>query len=290
MATSHYFNNFSSKRTSEQRMFEDLLSESIRIHGHDIYYMPRENWNNTDEIFGENIYSKFERAYQMEMYIANVQGFEGDGDFFSKFGLEIRDTANFVVTRRTFDKYIPTNITKRPREGDLLYVPTFNKIFEIKFVEEELLFFARRGVKVPYLYELRVEAFRYANEQINTGVDTIDQIEDQTVFTLQFNLSGANNYIIGETVYQGSNLNYATASAKVSDWNPTNNTIQLINIKGDFVAAGNLIGVKSNTNKVITTANTYGDYTYYDLFNNRDLQLEGNNFIDLSETNPFGMP
>lgn len=290
MATSHYFNNFSQTKVNEQRMYEDLISESIRIHGHDIYYMPREDWKDTDEIFGENIYSKFERAYQMEMYIANVQGFEGDGDFFSKFGLEIRDTSNFVVARRTFEKYIPSNITLRPREGDLLYVPTFNKIFEIKYVEEELLFFARRGQKVPYLYELRAEAFRYAHEQINTGVEKIDEIEDKSVFTLQFTLSGSGNYNVGEIVYQGANLNYATASAKVSNWNPTNNTIQLINVKGDFVAAGNLRGVTSNTLKTISTTDTYGDYVYYDLFNNKDLQLQGNNFIDLSEINPFGMP
>lgn len=271
-------------------MYEDLISESIRIHGHDIYYMPREDWKDTDEIFGENIYSKFERAYQMEMYVANVQGFEGDGDFFSKFGLELRDTANFVVARRTFNKYMPTNITARPREGDLLYVPTFNKIFEIKFVEEELLFFARRGSKVPYLYELRVEAFRYANEQINTGVEVIDDVEDKNVYAIQLNLSGSGNYNIGEVVYQGANLSYATASAKVSNWDSTNNKIQLINVKGDFVAAGNLRGVSSNTLKTISTTDTYGDYVYYDLFNNKDLQNQGNNFIDLSETNPFGTP
>lgn len=292
MATSQYFNNFSAAKLNEQRMYEDILSESIRIHGHDIYYMPREDWNDNDNIYGENIHSKFERAYQMEMYIANFEGFEGDSEFFSKFGLEIRDTSNFVVTKRTFDKYIPTNITFRPREGDLLFVPTFNKIFEIKYVEEQLLFFARRGKRVPYLYELRAEAFRYANEPINTGVEAIDQMELYT-YNIKFTASGSNNFIVGETVYQGANLDYATATATITNWNPSNNSIYLSNIKGDFITSANIIGLQSGTIRTITTDDPYvtlADNTYYDLYNNKDIQLEANNFVDLSEINPFGLP
>lgn len=298
MGTSVYFNNFSATRTNEQRLFEDLLSESIRIHGHDIYYMPREDWNDTDNIYGENIHSKFERAYQMEMYIANVEGFEGDSEFFSKFGLEIRDSSNFVVTKRTFDKYVPTTITDRPREGDLIFVPTFNKIFEIKFIEEQLLFFARRGRRVPYMYELRAEAFRYANEPINTGVDAIDQMQKYT-YNIKYTASGLNNFIIGETVYQGSNLNYATATATVADWNPANNIVYLTTIKGDFKALvsdpanSTIKGVQSGTSRNLSTTDTYAtlaDNTYYDLYNNKDIQVEANNFVDMSEINPFGMP
>lgn len=291
MATNHYFNNFSGVRTNEQRMYEDLLSESIKINGHDIYYMPRENWDDTDEIFGENIHSKFERAYHMEMYIANVEGFEGDGEFFSKFGLEIRDSSNFIVTKRTFDKYMPSSIAMRPREGDLIYVPVFQKIFEIKYVEEELLFFTK-GRKLPYIYELRAEAFRYANEQINTGVEEVDEIENQSVYTIQMTLSGSGNYNIGETVYQGSNLTYATATATVQNWDPANNVITLITPKGNILGSANLIGVNSNTRKSIisNTVDALGDNTYYDLYNNRDIQLQANTFIDLSEINPFGSP
>ena len=257
--------------------------------GHDIYYMPRENWDDTDTIFGENIHSKFERAYQMEMYIANVEGFEGDSEFFSKFGLEIRDTSNFVITRRTFQKYMPSNITLRPREGDLLYAPTFQKIFEIKFVEEELLFFPI-GKRLPYLYELRAEAFRYANEQINTGVEKIDEIEDQSVYTVELTVTGTGNYNKEEIVYQGASLQNATARAKVIDWIPTNNKIILVNVKGTFGSSANLVGASSGTIRTVSSTDVLKDNTYYDLFDNKEIGVESNNFIDLSESNPFGTP
>lgn len=289
MATSHYFNNFSANKINEQRMYEDLLSESIRIGGHDVYYLPRENWDDTDEIFGENIHSKFERAYHMEMYLANIEGFEGDSEFFSKFGLEIRDTSNFILSKRTFDKYVPSELTTRPREGDLIFVPVFNKIFEIKFVEEELLFFSK-GRRLPYLYELRAEAFRYGNEQINTGVEQIDEVESQAVYSVKLNLTGSGNFLIGETVYQGSNVAYSSASATVQNWDPNSNELTVITIKGNLNASANIRGETSGTNKSIAVLDSMGDNVYYDLYNNKDLQLEANNFVDLSEINPFGNP
>ena len=110
MATSVYFNNFSGSTINEQRLLEDVVGESIKIMGHDVKYMPREAYDSADDILGESPNAKFSRAYTVEMYLANVEGYEGDGDFFSKFGLEIRDTSNFVVGRRAFEKYIPSTI------------------------------------------------------------------------------------------------------------------------------------------------------------------------------------
>lgn len=290
MATNHYFNNFSPKyRTGEQRLYEDVIVESIKIMGHDIYYLPREDWDTTDQIFGENIQSKFERAYQMEMYIANVDGYEGDGDFFSKFGLEIRENTNIVIAKRTFDKYVPSSIARRPREGDLLFVPVMNKVLEIKFVEDELLFFTL-GRKFPYIYEIRCENFRYANEDMNTGVEEIDEIPDGFVFTLNYNMSGSGNYRISETVYQGNTFATATATASVSNWDPNNKIISLNTIKGEFANNSNIIGIDSNTNMRIIVANTFSESPYYDLFDNRVLQTEANTYIDFSERNPFGVP
>lgn len=290
MATNHYFRPFpGSVKTNEQRLFEDLLVESIKIHGHNIYYLPREQWSDTDYIFGENIQSKFERAYLIEMYIANVDGYEGDGDFFSKFGLEIRENSNFIVSKRSFDKTIPTNIAIRPREGDLLYVPVMSKIFEIKFVEEELMFFSK-GNRVPYVYELRCESFRYAREPINTGVEVIDQINSDSNYTIDLYVTGSGNYNIGETVYQGASFATATATGLVNGWEPANSTIYLTSIKGNFSTSANLVGVSSNTVRTITSANTQADNVYYDFFDNKQIQTEANTFIDLSETNVFGMP
>lgn len=149
--TSHYFNNYSANETNEMRLMEDVIVESIQIMGHDVFYLPREAWSEDDNILGENVTNRFKRAYTIEAYLANVEGYEGDGDFFSKFGLEIRDTSNFILSRRSFEKYIPSSIAIRPREGDLIYVPVMQKIFEIKFVEEELMFFSL-GKRNPYIY------------------------------------------------------------------------------------------------------------------------------------------
>ena len=290
MATSHYFNNFSGVRTSEQAVLEDLVVESIKIMGHNCWYVPREGFNAADYLYGENPQSKFQKAYLMEFYLANVEGYEGDGDFFSKFGLEIRDTSNFIVSRRTFERYVPSAMAIRPREGDLIFVPLMNKIFEIKFVEEELMFFSI-GNRNPYIYELRCELFRYSNEEISTGVDVIDKVESDVSYTISLTLNnGTGNYNIGEPVFQGANLNVATASAVVKNWNPSTKDILLINIKGDFSSSANLIGHTSNTRYNVSTTDILGDYNNYDMFENRQLQTEANGYIDFSESNPFGTP
>lgn len=256
--------------------------------GHDIFYLPREDWDDTDTLFGENVHSRFERAYQMEMFIANIEGWEGDGDFFSKFGLEIRDSCNFILTKRTFEKYVPSTITIRPREGDLLYVPVMRKIFEIKFVEEDLLFFSK-GNKLPYLYELRVEAFRYANEKLVTGVDIIDEIDDLSSYNIKILTTGSGNFNIGETVYQGANLEFSTASAKVVDWEPANNAVYLGNVKGSFNNGSTLVGTSSGTTRIVGSYDALQDNVYYDLFDNKLIENEANNFIVIQQ-NPFGVP
>lgn len=290
MPTSRYFNNFAPNKNSEQRLYEDLVAESIRIHGHDIWYIPREDFNESDFLYGENVNSKFSRAYLMEMYIANTEGWQGPGDIFKKFGMNMFDGSNFILSKRTFDKYMPIQITTIPRIGDLLYVPVMNKMFEIKFVEEELLFFTR-GMRTPYLYELRTEAFRTSNEIIRTGVEEIDVVDDLSSYIVEISLTtGSGNYEIGETVYQGANLNYSSASARVSDWQPSSNTLFLMEIKGQFEPSANIIGVTTGTIYRANVADTLKDNTFYDLFNNKDIQVEANTIIDLSERNPFGLP
>jgi hypothetical protein len=290
MATSHYFRNYSGVATNEQRLMEDVVTESIAIMGHDVYYIPREGFNPTDALFGENPQSKFERAYHMEMYLANVEGYEGDGDFFSKFGLEIRDTSNFVVSRLTFEKYVPSSLAIRPREGDLIYIPVMQKLFEIKFVEEELMFFSL-GKRTPYIYELRCELFRYAQESINTGVEEIDDVERTSAYTIQFNVNnGMGNYNIGETIYQGANLAYSTASAEVANWDPILNKLNVINIVGNVTANANVIGQTSGTVYNLQAFDDLEDFAEYDMYDNRNIQTEADAFIDFSDVNPFGRP
>ena len=255
--------------------------------GHDIYYLPRESWSDTDELFGENLSSRFERAYQMEMFIANMDGFSGENELFTKFGLEIREGSNFIVSKRTFDKYVPASLTVRPREGDLLFVPVMNRIFEIKFVEEELLFFGK-GLRTPYIYELRCELFRYNNEKITTGVGTIDDIDVNASYTVTAGVGGIGDYNIGEIVYQGANLSVATFEAKVGDWNPSTRKISMVDIKGTLANGSNLAGTTSNTSSVVTSTDTMSDAVFYDFYNNKQIQIEAEEIIDFTEKNPFG--
>jgi hypothetical protein len=290
VATNHYFRNYSGVATNEQRLMEDIVTESIAVMGHDVWYIPREGFNETDILFGENPQSKFERAYHLEMYLANVEGYEGDGDFFSKFGLEIRDTSNFVVSRLTFEKYVPSSLAVRPKEGDLVFVPVMQKLFEIKFVEEELMFFSI-GKRTPYIYELRCELFRYSQESLNTGVEEVDHVEHTLGYTIDMDLNnGSGNYNIEERVYQGANLAYSTASADVKDWDPIIKKMQVINIIGQFQANSNVVGSVSGTRYNILTFDDLGDNTDYDTYDNRNIQTEADEFIDFSEINPFGKP
>lgn len=290
MATSVYFNNYSVGVINEQRLLEDLIVESIQIMGHDIFYIPRDSYNGDDEIYGETINARFTRAYSMEMYIANVEGYEGDGDFFSKFGLEIRDTSNFVVSRKAFEKYVPSTIATRPREGDLIYVPLMRKLFELKFVEEELNFFSI-GKRNPYMYELRCELFRFSDENFETGVEEIDDVNVQASYTIELSLgNGTGTFYDGEVVYQGSSLETSNTRAIVSDYDPATKKLTLHQIVGNFSTATAIKGITSNSNYTVASTDTLGDHVFYDDYDNKELQNEGALFIDLSEINPFGMP
>jgi hypothetical protein len=250
--------------------------------GHNIYYLPRESWSDTDELFGENLASKFDRAYLMEMYIANAEGFTGENELFTKFGLEIRDSSNFIVARKTFEKYMPNTIAIRPREGDLLYVPVMERIFEIKYVEEELLFFGM-GNRYPYIYELNCEMFRYNNEKISTGVEIIDEIDTTASYTMDVTVSGTENFEIGEIVTQGLNM-----SARVGNWDSTTRTLSLVKISGTIAANANVTGSSSGTTG--TVINTDDSKPLYDFYNNKQIQNEADAIIDFTEINPFGKP
>jgi len=286
----HYFNNYSGVATNEQRLMEEVVTESINIMGHSIYYIPREGFNPTDPLFGENPQSKFDRAYLMPMYLANVEGYEGDGDFFSKFGLEIRDTSNFVVSRLTFEKYVPSSLAVRPREGDLVYIPVMEKIFEIKFVEEELMFFSI-GKKTPYIFELRCELFRYSQENLDTGVEEIDKIERESAYTIELDMvNGSGNYYKEEYVYQGANLSASIASAQVSNWDPITDKLIVYNVKGQFTGNTTVIGSDSNASYTLQAFDDIDDFAEYDQYDNRHIQTEADEFLDFSDINPFGKP
>ncbi len=171
MATSVYFNNF--EASMEQYLIEDLVIESIKIHGHDIYYITR-TAGAVDDVLNEDDLSEYKRADFIDMYIKNFDGFEGEGDFLSKFGLEIRDEMTLTIARRTFELDVAQYTQNdRPLEGDLIYFPLNKKMFEIKFVEHEPVFYQMGALQ---MYDLRCEMFEYSQETFSTGVAEIDTL------------------------------------------------------------------------------------------------------------------
>jgi hypothetical protein len=191
MPTNFYFQSgLTSGTTNEQRLIEDLIIESLKIYGQDIYYLPR-TLVATDNIFDEDTLSQFNQAYPLEMYIQNVDGFEGQGELFTKFGIEIRDQATFVLSKRRWEQMVQTSggvfsLEARPSEGDLLFFPLTGSMLEIKMVEFQNPFYQLSKINV---FNLQCETFEYSSEVINTGVAVIDNIyKEQNIdmFLYQF--------------------------------------------------------------------------------------------------------
>ena len=183
MATNPYFSH---NVPSEANLYEDLIIESIKMYGENVYYLPR-TAANIDTILNEDIESTFDESYLVEMYIENTEGFEGEGNLLSKFGLEIRDEASFIVSRRQWNNYVQTiNEQIRPNEGDLIYLPLSKSLFEVSFVEHEKPFFQLSNLPV---YRLQCRLFEHNDEEFNTGVEEIDKFEEYS-FTTSLQLSG----------------------------------------------------------------------------------------------------
>ena len=167
---------FSQGRTSEQRLYEDITIEALKIYGHDVYYIPR-TIVNQDAIFNEATLSRFGESFMIEMYVENTDGFEGEGDLLSKFGVEVRDSLTLVLSTRRWEQLVgrfQTVAESRPQEGDLIYFPLVKGLFEIKFVEDESPFYQLQNLPT---FKLSCETFAYSQEEIDTGITPIDDIE-----------------------------------------------------------------------------------------------------------------
>ena len=178
MARNYYFTE---KVRSEQLLYEDLVIEALKIYGTDVYYLPR-TIVNEDTIFGDDAESSFENASKIEMYIENVEGFDGEGDLFTRFGVEIRDEATFVVSRARWKAQIHRSDDAeqgdRPTVGDLIYIPLSKSVFQINHVEHEQPFYQ--------LANLPVFKMRYTGEDMDTGIADIDSVERD--YTYQYRL------------------------------------------------------------------------------------------------------
>jgi hypothetical protein len=183
MPTNVYFDTGT---TSEQRLYEDIIIEQLKIYGQDVYYLPRK-LANKDTIFGEDPASSFDDSYIIEMYVDNSDGYMGEQEIIKKFGLELRDDITFIVSKLRWETLISNNgdlVAERPQEGDLVYFPTTNAFFEIQFVEHEAPFYQQSALPI---YKLSCTKWEYASERLDTGITKIDTTEDDlSTDTMQF--------------------------------------------------------------------------------------------------------
>ena len=274
---------------------EDLVIEAMKIYGMDIYYMPRSSGDQVDLLYGEDTLKQYTSAYPLEMYLEDVTGMEGEGDFMSKFGLEIRDEMTFLVSRRRF---VSTVNQHRPNEGDLIYVPLLQNFFEITFVEHEnnqAMYYTLgrgRGGNV-YVYALKLKQWVFSNELVLTGNAEIDgQIKDAYPRTkLALLAGGTGTYVPDEVVYQGTSYAAATAKATVHNY-VAGSELYVYRVIGTFNANQTVTG---NTSGAVWTISTTSDTAtmdnaFEDVVDNNRIETEADAVIDFTEINPFGEP
>lgn len=303
--TNVYFNH---KVESEQNLFEDLIIESLGIYGQDVYYLPREILKK-DDILNED-YSKFAASYIIEMYVANDEGFGGEGSLLTKFGLEIKDTATFIVAKKRFRQLVEIEqneiVNIRPREGDLIYLPLAKALFEIKFVEHEKPFYQINQLPT---YELQCELFQYNQEELNTGIEDIDDLEiayGQNIAmeveggTLSFDKNDVIYQDIGSTIIRGTVASFVETLGE----NPRKGILYVIGTKADdgsgsswvesIAPAGNIINETKADHDMWGINNIFevGEegLPTDDKSDNDTFEIDGDDIIDFSETNPFGGP
>lgn len=218
--------------SDEQNLYEELVIESLKFYGQDVYYIPRDIITE-DEILNEALESRFNDFIEIEMYLETVSGFEGDGELFSKFGLEIRNEIKLLVSKMRFNEEVNNSVDAdtrailRPREGDLIYHATTKGLYQIKYVDNKEPHFFNLG-NLP-VYRLSCELFEYSGEDLDTGIDQIDDI--QSDFSLSLQIQTSVSYSKGTKLTITSNDSPAlTLSAEVMEIDASNN-IRLSSIK-----------------------------------------------------------
>ena len=281
--------HFSHAVSSEQHLYEDIVVESLRMYGHELLYLPRKVVEEED-IFNEEVQAQFLDAYSVEMYIENTDGFEGDGDLMSKFGVEVRDQATFIISVRTWERFISldSNLASsfRPNEGDLIYMPLSGSMFEIKFVEHEDPFYQ---IGKLFVFKMRCELFEYSNEDFDTDVIEIDTIEDQQAYIVELTMAsgGSGTFTVNEDVrIDGSNA----VVGEVVSWRADTRVLKLKDVTRTFQADDTIVGVTSEAEFDVTSVTDVLTMSNDAQADNLEFENNDGDYLDLSETNPFGEP
>jgi hypothetical protein len=296
MALNPYIRVNNATYQPERNLVEDLTIEAIKIHGMEMYYIPRDLVGR-DDFFGESKYSRFNEFKMIEMYMDTTQAFEG-GDAFSKFGFEIRDSVKFTVSKKRF---LRETSKVRPLEGDLLYLPLNKGLFEIKFVEHENPFYQLGKL---YSYQLTCELFQYSEEEFDTGVEEIDAINDETGYKVDIVLGGTygtGSFAKGDIVYQYQNgqvtggTSGETARAKIQSINSgiSPQKLSLANVSGKWLSgtsASPLYVIKSGNMLYGTVIGSDDKLGILNEAKNMVIETEADEVLNFDENNPFGDP
>ena len=260
----------------EQHLYEDLMIEQLKIYGQEVFYIPR-TLVKEDNLFGEDTLSKFGDAYLIEMYFENVEGYEGEKEIMSKFGLQMNEDVTFVVARRRFEQLVSHDsnliVKTRPNEGDLVYFPKVKKIFEITFVDHDDPFYQVHNVPA---FKLKCKTFEYSSEDLDTGITEIDAIEtanslDQLVYQITMEQSSITTYNEGLELEDGTgNLEQEGSTDNLIGENETGGD-QIVLETGDYIIQEGYV------------VDTIDENAMNDFFETQD-----DNIIDFTESNPFG--
>ena len=294
MATNHYFNHYG-ENTPDQRLIESLIIESIKVYGIDVHYMPR-TLIKEDSLYGEDRLSQFKDQRIIEMYIRNVDGFGGDGTFVSNFGLEVREQITLTVSRRRFKElnFESDGRDVEPKAGDLIYFPLTDGLFTILDVQATNVFYQTGTLQS---FDLVCELFSYSDEKIDTGIEEIDDIEEQQSFVRTFELASSpavsGTFQVGETVKGGS----SSKTGEVAKWDATTRYLYLINMTGNFTVGEILTGAtslatgtyetKQTTDEAVETLSAIEAGVEDEITSNKQIETDADSILDFTEGNPF---
>ena len=283
---------------SEKYLYNELWQEAISLFGQNYYYIPRDTVLE-DDLFGEDRASNFKNAYPMAMMVENIEGYDGE-DLFQRFGVELKESATLVVSKKEFfDELVstPHSSLVRPREGDLIFVPFSDSLFEITFVEHEQPFYIWNELPA---YKFSVELFRYNNEDIDVDVVGLDKpAPDQTAgqgleakgALLKLVLASGGAFQLGENITQ-TYADGTIVTGEIAKIENAGATIYVAHISHDdtsddyniFVSGRDIVSVTSALTRSVTTVTE----THFDYAKNDEIETEADTIIDFTESNPFG--
>ena len=286
MPTNVFFNH---AVATEQHLVEDLIVESLRMYGHDVLYLPRQIVEE-DTIFTEDVQATFGDAYSVEMYLSNVEGYEGQEDLATKFGVDINDDAEFIMSVRTWERFVSLDsnlvVSARPNEGDLIYFPMTGHLFEIRFVSDPDPFYQLGKI---YVFKMQVSLFEYSGEDFDTGTSA-DLVEADQAYTIEMTMNtGSGNYTVGENV-KATISGTESIVGEVLQWRSDTRVLTIKDNTRTLSVGDTIVGETSGTSRTIQTITDVLTFNNLSSAQNKEFEDKDTSYLDLSEINPFGEP